>query len=224
MSDARDNKSLWQKLTAEQREELLIALVDQRCGIDAGLVLVQSWKVPTSKSAVHRFYHAERSNWTIERAKRFGAETLGMLPGELDEAQRKLVQQKAFELASSSEVSTKELLKLRDQEIKLITAQQNEVRLKQAERSLDQAQKKLDQAERRVQALEAQAEAASNKLSELRDPAKANDPAMRQLILLLCLMITSLAVPRFDFYRGKIFCIEINDVFCRAEHFYLTFF
>lgn len=183
MSTARDNTSLWKKLTPEQREELLIALVDQRVGIDAGLALVKAWNVPTSLSAVHRFYHSERSNYTIDRAKRFGAETLGMLPGEMDEAQRKLVQQKAFELASSSEISAKELLKLRDQEIKLITAQQNEVRLKQATRSLDQAEKKLEQAERRVKALEDQAAAASLELSKLRDPAKADDPAMRQRIL-----------------------------------------
>lgn len=173
MSDSRDNTSLWKKLTPEQRDELLIALVDQRCGIDGGLALVESWKVETSKSAVHRFYHAERSNWTIERAKRFAVETQGLLPEEMDAAQRKLVAQKAFELASSSEISAKELLKLRDQEIKLITAQQNEVRLKQAERSLDQAQQKLVQAERRVTALEEQAAATKLAAEKTKDAIKS---------------------------------------------------
>jgi len=139
MSTARDNTSLWKKLTPEQREELLIALVDQRVGIDAGLALVKAWNVPTSLSAVHRFYHSERSNWTIERAKRFGAETLGMLPGEMDDAQRKLVQQKAFELASSSDISAKDLLKLRDQEIKLITLQQSDRKLKILEAKFNEA-------------------------------------------------------------------------------------
>lgn len=139
MSETSDNKSLWKKLTPEQREELLIALVDQRCGIDGGLALVQTWKVETSKSAVHRFYHAERSNWTIERAKRFAIETQGMLPEEMDAAQRKLVAQKAFELASSSEISAKELLKLRDQEIKLIMLQQTDRKLKILEAKFKEA-------------------------------------------------------------------------------------
>ena len=143
MSTARDNASLWSKLTPEQREELLIALVDQRCGLDGGLALVQTWKVDTSRSAVHRFYHAERSNWTIERAKRFAVETQGMLPEEMDAAQRKLVAQKAFELASSSEISAKELLKLRDQEIKLITLQQSDRKLKLLEAKVEDASKDM---------------------------------------------------------------------------------
>jgi hypothetical protein len=56
-------------------------------------------------------------------------------------------------------------------------------KLTRKDRGLDQAQKKLDQAERKIAALEAQAIAASKKLNELRDPAKAEDPKMRQLIL-----------------------------------------
>ncbi|MCF7788627.1 MAG: hypothetical protein K9N47_21065 [Prosthecobacter sp.] len=185
MSTARDNASLWSKLTAEQRDELLIALVDQRCGLDGGLALVQTWKVETSKSAVHRFYHAERSNWTIERAKRFAIETQGLLPEEMDAAQRKVVAQKAFELASSSEISAKELLKLRDQEIKLITAQQTEVKIKQAERSLDQAQQKLEQAERKVKALEDQAEAtrqANDRAKNLIKDAPMNDELRSRIL------------------------------------------
>lgn len=56
-------------------------------------------------------------------------------------------------------------------------------KLKRKDRSLDQAEKKLAQAERKIAALEASATAASSKLKELRDPAKAEDPAMRQRIL-----------------------------------------
>jgi hypothetical protein len=56
-------------------------------------------------------------------------------------------------------------------------------KLKRKDRGLDQSQKKLEQAERKIAALEAQAIAASKKLNELRDPAKAEDPKMRQLIL-----------------------------------------
>ncbi|MFZ2279296.1 MAG: hypothetical protein WAW39_16000 [Prosthecobacter sp.] len=173
MSDTRDNKSLWSKLTPEQRDELMFALVDSRCGAEAGAALAKTWNVSTSKSAVHRFYEAERSNWTIERAKRFAIETLGMLPEELETAQRNVVRQKAFELASSSELSAKDLLKLRDQEIKLIMAQQNEVRLKQATRSLDQAQQKLEQAERRVKALEEQAAATKLAAEKAKDAIKS---------------------------------------------------
>lgn len=56
-------------------------------------------------------------------------------------------------------------------------------KLKRKDRSLDQAEKKLAQAERKILALEAQALEASEKLNQLRDPAKAQDPKMRQLIL-----------------------------------------
>lgn len=56
-------------------------------------------------------------------------------------------------------------------------------KLKRKDRSLDQAEKKLIQAERKIAALEAQALEASEKLNQLRDPAKAQDPKMRQLIL-----------------------------------------
>lgn len=160
MSDTRDNTALSKRLTPEQREELCIALFDQRCGLAGGVTLVKTWNIATSISAMHRFFGAERSGWTLNRARSFATETGGMLPEEWEDAQRKMVQQRAFELASSPDVTSKELLKLRDQEIKLINARQNETKLKQAERSLDQAQQKLEQAERRVKALEDQAEAA----------------------------------------------------------------
>ncbi len=144
MSTARDNASLWSKLTPEQRDELMFALVDSRCGAEAGAALAKTWNVSTSKSAVHRFYEAERSNWTIERAKRFATETFGMLPEELETAQRNVVRQKAFELASSSELSAKELLKLRDQEIKLIMLQQSDRKLKILEAKFNEANAVMD--------------------------------------------------------------------------------
>ena len=55
--------------------------------------------------------------------------------------------------------------------------------VKVKERALQQKQEQLDMQRRRVEALEAQAAAASEKLNELRDPGKADDPAMRQRIL-----------------------------------------
>lgn len=185
MSDkTKSNESLADRLIkAEVYEEFCALMFGQRMRYEDLLEQLEKWSLSSSMGALTRFSESHRSQWILARAKAQHESMLHDSGTTLDAAQRKLVAENLFNLAASPEVSDKTLLKMRDQEIKLAELEHDKIKISQAEKKLDQAQELIDLQKRKIEALEAQAAAAAAKIEELRDPAKAADPEMRQRIL-----------------------------------------
>jgi hypothetical protein len=185
MSDkTKSNESLADRLIkAEVYDEFCALMFGQRMRYEDLLEQLEAWSLSSSMGALTRFSESHRSQWILARAKAQHESMLHDSGTTLDAAQRKLVAENLFNLAASPEVSDKTLLKMRDQEIKLAELEHDKIKISQAEKKLDQAQELIDLQKRKIEALEAQATAAAAKIEELRDPAKAADPEMRQRIL-----------------------------------------
>lgn len=185
MSDkTKSNESLADRLIkAEVYDEFCALMFGQRMRYEDLLEQLEKWSLSSSLGALTRFSESHRSKWILARARAQHESMLHDSGTTLDAAQRKLVAENLFNLAASPEVSDKTLLKMRDQEIKLAELEHDKIKIGQAEKKLEQAQELIDLQKRKIEALEAQATAAAAKIQELRDPAKADDPEMRQRIL-----------------------------------------
>lgn len=168
------NESLASRLqAAEFYDEFCDLLFAQGMSYKPLLEQLEAWNISSSLGALSRFADSQRGPYSMERAKRQYEAMLNDEGSSLDEAQRRTVAERLYNLAASPDISAGALLKMRDQEIKMAELKQSEKRVLQAERALDQAEKKLEQAERRVLALEAAAEAAAAALSRARETVKA---------------------------------------------------
>lgn len=168
---------------AEVYEEFCELMFGQLVRYEELLEQLEKWGISSSLGALSRFKASHRGPWAMERAKREERDFLAKHGADLDASTRQLVAMRIFQDAASPETSTKDVLRMRDQEIQLAKLKQDAVKLEQAEKKLDQAQQLIDLQKRKIEALEAQAIAASEKLDELRDPSKADDPEVRQRIL-----------------------------------------
>lgn len=181
---APPNESLYDRLEkAGVRDEFEALMFDQRMNYLELLEELERWGISSSLGALSRYKATWRGPWAMERAKREEREFLTTHGADLDESTRKLVAMRIFQDAASPETSTKDVLRMREQEIQMAKLKQDAVKLEQAERKLEQAQQMIDLQKRKIEALEAQAEAAAIELEKLRDPEKAEDPEMRQRIL-----------------------------------------
>lgn len=164
MSAKKPNESLAKRLRdAEVYEEFCELMFAQR--IDYQTLLdeyLEKWGISSSLGALSRFATSELSQYTLDRARRQYESMLNDEGVDLDEAQRKVVAERLYNLAVSPNISEKALLKMRDQEIQL---------------------EQLKNDRRRIDILEGQKKAASEKLDELRNPDVGNDEAMRNRIL-----------------------------------------
>lgn len=185
MSDkTKSNEALADRLVrAEVYDEFCALMFGQRMRYEDLLEQLEQWSLSSSMGALTRFSESHRSQWILARAKAQHESILNDSGSTLEAAQRKLVAENLFNLAASPEVSDKTLLKMRDQEIKLAELAHDKLKIEQGEKKLEQAQELIDLQKAKIKALEAQAIAAASKLTELRDPAKAADPEMRQRIL-----------------------------------------
>lgn len=153
MSATPDNLSLADRLRgAELYEEFATRMFGEAERYADLLEWLEQHGISSSMGALSRFKDSHQSAWTIERAKRQHEATLRDAGVDLDEAQRKLVAERIFNLAASTHLTDKHLLKLRDQEIRLA--------------QLDNDRRKLDMAERKIAALEAQVQAAEAALDK----------------------------------------------------------
>jgi uncharacterized protein (DUF3084 family) len=98
-----------------------------------------------------------------------------------------MIAQRVFQLAANPNTSSKDVLKMKDLLLReanmKLDIQRLENDIRQKDKALEQKDRALEQAERRIAALEAQAQQAAEKIDQLRDPAKGDDPEMRQRIL-----------------------------------------
>lgn len=160
-----------QLLKAEVYDEFAVMMFDQGKGYEDLLEDLEKWGISSSLAALSRFWASQRSQWTLRRARQMAEETLRLDPAELDEAQKRLVAERVFDLAASQNISEKGILRLRELEIK-------------AEQLRNDA-RKLDQAERRIKALEDQAEAAMRAAQRTKDALKSGgmDDATRERLI-----------------------------------------
>lgn len=178
------NESLADRLVrAEVYDEFCALMFGRRMRYEDLLEQLEKWGITSSLGALTRFSDSHRSQWILARAC---AEHKAMLENSgttLDAAQRKLVAENLFNLAASPDVSDKTLLKMRDQEIKLAELAHDKLKIEQGEKKLAQAQELIEIQKAKIAAQEAEKAAVAEKLNELRDPAKAADPEMRQRIM-----------------------------------------
>jgi hypothetical protein len=175
---------------AEVFEEFTALIFDQELPYEELLEQLEKWGISSSLGALSRFKASHRGPWAMERAKREHEAFLRDHGADLDDAERRLVAMRIFQDAASPQTSTKDVLRMRDQHLGAAKLKiENErlkndgVKLQQAERKLAQKDEEIELQKRKIEALEAQATAAAVKLQELRDPAKAEDPAVRAKIL-----------------------------------------
>lgn len=167
MRDGRDNESLWKRLNkAGVVDEFCELMFAQETRYEDLLEQLEKWGISSSMGALSRFSDSQRSAWTFRRAQRQYESVLADEGIDLDEAQRRVVAERLYNMAASPHISEKALLKMRDQEIKLATVRQNDERLKQNERRLEQAQETIDMQRRKIEALEAQAARLKEDLSD----------------------------------------------------------
>ena len=162
-----DNESLFNKLTkADVLEEFCALMFDQQVTYEDLLEQLEKWGISSSIGALSRFSVSQRSAWTLQRAKLQYESILNDNGVDLDEAQRKVVAERLYAMASSPLISEKALLKMRDQEIKLALLNHDRQRLEQAEQTLQQRQEVIDLQKRKIEALEAQAAAVKEDLKD----------------------------------------------------------
>jgi len=140
MSAKPDNESLWKRLhRAEVLEEFCELMFAQEARYEDLLEQLEEWGISSSMGALSRFSDSQRSQWTLMRAKRQYEAMLRDEGVDLDEAQRKVVAERLYNLAASPAISEKALLKMRDQEIALATLKQNDRKLKLMEAKMKEA-------------------------------------------------------------------------------------
>lgn len=146
MGSHKDNRSLAKRLKdAEVYDDFCDLLFAKRMDYDDLLTHTEEkWGVVTSISAISRFADSERSQYTIERAKRCYASVLQDSGSTLDQATRAAVADRLFNLAVSPDVSEIALLKMRDQEIKLAELDQKDRRLQLLETQMQKVKDALN--------------------------------------------------------------------------------
>lgn len=138
----RSNESLAERLQAAGvYDEFCALMFGQRMRYEDLLEQLEKWNISSSMGALSRFGDSQRSAWTLARAKRETQELLADESIDLDAAQRKVVAERLFNLAAAPDIGDKTLLKLRDQEIKMMQLQHDRTRLEQAERKLSLLEK-----------------------------------------------------------------------------------
>lgn len=130
-------------LKLEVYEEFCALIFDQRMHYEELLVALEKWGISSSLGALSRFKASHRGPWAMERAKREEREFLTQHGAELDDTTRRLVAMRIFQDAASPETTTKDVLRMRDQEIQMARLKQDAVKLEQAERKLAMIEKQL---------------------------------------------------------------------------------
>lgn len=172
MSAKARSDSLWARCTAEQREELLVFLLEAGGGFRDALAMLEKWGVRASLGSLSNFVSRNSMDWRLRRAAELAAEAGGKLPPAWEKSKRVAMAQKEFELAFR-DLSLKEYVAL----------ERLELDKRSARTRASQEERKLAIAERRVKLLEDNQARAGAELAKLRDPATANSDSEREAIL-----------------------------------------
>lgn len=154
-----DTSSLYDKLrTSGMLDEFRELMFAQQLHYDELLTKLEEWGISSSMGALSRFKAAHVGQWSMERAIDAERDFLKEHGADLDEATRKLIALRVFNLAANPDTPTKDVLKMKDLLIReanmklSIEKLQNDIR--QRDRALEQKDRDLEQRERRIAALE----------------------------------------------------------------------
>lgn len=160
-----DKTSLYDKLrTSGMLDEFRELMFAQQTPYDELLEQLEKWNISSSMGALSRFKAAHVGKWSMERAIDAERDFLTEHGANLDEATRKLICLRVFNLAANPDTPTRDVLKMKDLLIReannKLAIEKLETDIRQRDRALDQAERKLEMAERKIAALESQREAA----------------------------------------------------------------
>jgi len=164
--------SLYARCTPEQREELLVFLVELGGPYSKALEMLEKWGVRASLGSLSNFVSQHSLDWRLKRAAVLAAEADGKLPDGWEKSRKLAMAQKEFELA------------FRDLTLpEFVALERLELDKKSAKTKAKLEDRKLTIAERRIKLLENNQAKASAELKKLRDPETANSDAEREAIL-----------------------------------------
>lgn len=183
-----DNESLADKLKAK---EVFDEFVELMFGLETEyselLERLEKWGISSSMGALSRFKASHVGWWSMERAKKQERDFLTQHGANLDQVTLNMIAVRIFQAAANPNTTNKDVIKIKEMLLREAQMKQDLKKLEQElalkTRALDQKDEQIDMQRRKIEALEAQANAAAEKLNELRDPSKAADPEMRQRIL-----------------------------------------
>ncbi len=140
--------SLYARCTPEQREEILVFLVELGGPFSKALEMLEKWGVRASLGSLSRFVSEHGMDWRLRRAAVLAADAEGKLPEDWEKSRKLALAQKEFELAfrdlTLGEYIALERLDLDRKTAKTRAALEQE-KLKLAERRVKVAERKLDQ-------------------------------------------------------------------------------
>lgn len=139
---------------AEMYEEFCELMFGVGTPYDELLTKLEEWNIYSSMGALSRFKHSHRGPWAMERARREQKDFLEQHGADLDDATRRMVAMRIFTDAASPDTSTRDVLRMRDQQLQLAKLEQDAVKLEQANRKLDQAQELIEFQRRKIEAME----------------------------------------------------------------------
>ena len=169
--------SLYARCSPEQREELLVFLVELGGPYNRALKMLEEWGVRASLGSLSRFVSEHGMDWRLKRAAQLAADAEGKLPAEWEKSRKLAMAQKEFELAFR-DLSLGEYVALERLELDKNSAQ---TKASQEDRKIAISQEKLKQADRRIKLLEANAARASEAMQ--REEKKGGiTPETRKLI------------------------------------------
>lgn len=149
------NESLIERLRkAAVMDEFEALMFDQGMRYEDLLEQLEKWGISSSLGALSRYKISRRGPWAMERAKREEKEFLEGHGADLDETTRKLVAMRIFQDAASPETSTKDVLRMREQEIQMAKLKQDGVKLEMVERRLGQLQELVEIQKRKIDLME----------------------------------------------------------------------
>jgi hypothetical protein len=154
-----DNESLHEKLKrAEVLEEFLELMFAHEQHYDELLEQLEKWGISSSMGALSRFKASHIGPWSMERAKNEERDFLERHGADLDEATRRMIAQRVFQLAANPNTSSKDVLKMKDLLLReanmKLDIQRLENDIRQKDKALEQKDRALEQAERKVAAQE----------------------------------------------------------------------
>lgn len=125
-----ENESLRDRLRkAGVLDEFMELMFAHEKHYDELLEELEKWGISSSLGALSRFKASHKGEWSMQRALREQQDFLAKHGANLDEVTRQMTAVNIFNIAANPNTPTKDVLKMRDQEIKLAELKQTDRRL-----------------------------------------------------------------------------------------------
>jgi len=165
MSKVRSD-SVWARLKPEQRDQLMVDLLEKGSSLAEARQMMGSQGIRTSEAALSNLLSRHGLPWRLERARERAEESAASLPADWDARKRRGFAQREFELAFS-ELSAAEVVAMR--------------RLDLEERKLRLTEREVGLKERRIALLESAAASAKSKLESIKKKGGLTADTLKQI-------------------------------------------